>query len=153
LLTSIISGPDAPADIAAVTLDESFVWALAGPYAIKYTRGKEVARATNPFNTPLASLLLFGSHLLCLTSDGAHAVVWDKNNLGMSQQLGTENFAETSFAELQGKLSFSNGFTAAHVLHPATYINKVIFASSDGSMQLWNIRTAYVCSFPSSYDH
>ncbi|KAF8610566.1 Utp21-domain-containing protein [Ceratobasidium sp. AG-I] len=117
--------PDAPTNITAVALDDAFVWALAGTYAIKYTRGKEVARATNPFGTPLSSMLLFGSHLLCLTSDGAHAIVWDKSTL-----------------EVQGKLSFSNGFTAAHMLHPATYLNKVLFASSNGSMQLWNIRTA-----------
>ncbi|KAG9103326.1 hypothetical protein FRC06_011382 [Ceratobasidium sp. 370] len=117
--------PDAPAMITAVTLDESFVWALAGPHIIKYTRGKEVGRATNPLNTTLSSFLLFGSHLICLTSDGACAIVWEKNTL-----------------ELQGKLTFSNGFTAAHMLHPATYINKVLFASSDGSMQLWNIRTS-----------
>ncbi|KAG8713637.1 hypothetical protein FRC08_013011 [Ceratobasidium sp. 394] len=126
--------PDAPAMIAAVAVDESFVWALAGPHAIKYTRGKEVGRATNPLNTTLSSFLLFGSHLLCLTSDGACAIVWDKNNL-----------------ELQGKLTFSNGFTAAHILHPATYINKVLFASSDGSMQLWNIRTSTCLhTFPST---
>ncbi|KAG8730026.1 hypothetical protein FRC10_003202 [Ceratobasidium sp. 414] len=28
------------------------------------------------------------------------------------------------------------------MLHPATYIDKVLFASSNGSMQLWNIRTS-----------
>ncbi|QRW15106.1 U3 small nucleolar RNA-associated protein 21 [Ceratobasidium sp. AG-Ba] len=121
----LLVSPDAPAAIAAVALDESFVWALAGPHAIKYTRGKEVGRVANPFSTILSSLLLFGSHLICLTSDGAHAIVWDK----------------TTF-ELQGKITFSNGFTAAHMLHPATYLNKVLFASSNGSMQLWNIRTA-----------
>jgi U3 small nucleolar RNA-associated protein 21 len=76
------SGPDAPANITAVMLDESFVWALAGPHAIKYTRGKEIARVTNPFGMALSSLLLFGSHLLCLSSDGTHAIIWDKNTLG-----------------------------------------------------------------------
>ncbi|CEL51962.1 hypothetical protein RSOLAG1IB_00499 [Rhizoctonia solani AG-1 IB] len=121
----ILVGPDAPSNITAVALDENFVWALAGPHAIKYIRGKETGRATNPLGTALSSMLLFGSHLLCLSSDGAHAIVWDKNTF-----------------ELQGKLSFTNGFTAAHMLHPATYLNKVLFASSDGSMQLWNIRTA-----------
>ncbi|KAF8682478.1 Utp21 protein [Rhizoctonia solani] len=121
----ILVSPDAPSNITAVALDENFVWALAGTYAIKYTRGKEIGRATNPLGTTLSSMLLFGSHLLCLSSDGAHAIVWDKNTF-----------------ELQGKLSFTNGFTAAHMLHPATYLNKVLFASSDGSMQLWNIRTA-----------
>ncbi|CAE6468703.1 unnamed protein product [Rhizoctonia solani] len=121
----ILVSPDAPSNITAVALDETFVWVLAGSHAIKYTRGKETGRITNPLGTALSSMLIFGSHLLCLSSDGAHAIVWDKNTL-----------------ELQGKLSFTNGFAAAHMLHPATYLNKVLFASSDGSMQLWNIRTA-----------
>ncbi|KAH7340715.1 Utp21-domain-containing protein [Rhizoctonia solani] len=121
----ILVSADAPSNITAVALDETFVWALAGTHAIKYTRGKETGRVTNPLGTALSSMLLFGSHLLCLSSDGAHAIVWDKNTF-----------------ELQGKLSFANGFTAAHMLHPATYLNKVLFASSNGSMQLWNIRTA-----------
>ena len=30
------------------------------------------------------------------------------------------------------------------ILHPATYLNKVLVASSQGSMQLWNIRTQFV---------
>jgi U3 small nucleolar RNA-associated protein 21 len=76
------SGPDAPSNITAVALDEKFVWALAGPHAIKYIRGKETGRATNPLGTALSSMLLFGSHLLCLSSDGAHAIVWDKNTFG-----------------------------------------------------------------------
>jgi U3 small nucleolar RNA-associated protein 21 len=39
------------------------------------------------------------------------------------------------------------------MLHPATYLNKVLFASSDGSMQLWNIRTAYVGFPPNGFSY
>lgn len=38
-------------------------------------------------------------------------------------------------------IQFEPGFTAVSILHPATYLNKVLVASSQGSMQLWNIRT------------
>lgn len=38
-------------------------------------------------------------------------------------------------------IQFDIGFTAAVVLHPATYLNKVLVASSEGDLQLWNIRT------------
>lgn len=30
--------------------------------------------------------------------------------------------------------------------HPPTYLNKVLVASSQGGMQLWNVRTQYVLS-------
>jgi U3 small nucleolar RNA-associated protein 21 len=44
---------------------------------------------------------------------------------------------------LHSQIQFEPGFTAVHLLHPATYLNKVIVGGSDGSLQLWNIRTRY----------
>lgn len=38
-------------------------------------------------------------------------------------------------------IQFDIGFTAVLVLHPATYLNKVLVASTEGDLQLWNIRT------------
>jgi hypothetical protein len=45
---------------------------------------------------------------------------------------------------LHSQIQFEPGFTATHLLHPATYLNKVLVGGSDGSLQLWNIRTRYV---------
>ena len=45
-------------------------------------------------------------------------------------------------------IQFDTGFTATSVLHPATYLNKVLVTSSQGEMQLWNIRTQSVVPFP-----
>lgn len=44
---------------------------------------------------------------------------------------------------LHSQIQFESGFTATHLLHPATYLNKVLVGGSDGSLQLWNIRTRY----------
>jgi len=44
--------------------------------------------------------------------------------------------------ELETTISFNPNFSATSILHPATYLNKVVVASSQGSMQLWNTRTA-----------
>jgi len=51
---------------------------------------------------------------------------------------------------VQSTVQFDAGFTATLVLHPATYLNKVLVASSQGEMQLWNIRTQSVAhsSYP-----
>jgi U3 small nucleolar RNA-associated protein 21 len=35
-------------------------------------------------------------------------------------------------------------FTATSILHPATYLNKVLVSSSQGNLQLWNIRSQSV---------
>lgn len=47
-------------------------------------------------------------------------------------------------SELISTIIFEDGFTVTHVMHPATLLNKVLVASSEGSMQLWNIKTRHV---------
>ncbi|KAH9857144.1 Utp21-domain-containing protein [Lenzites betulinus] len=117
-------GPDAPMPIASMAMDGDAVWISSGPYAIKYLRGKEVERLTNPLESVLAHILIFGKQLLALTEDGSRMLIWD-----------TENGA------LQDTIRFEPGFTAIMIHHPATYLNKVLVASSQGSLQLWNTRT------------
>ncbi|KAF7967205.1 hypothetical protein HWV62_35121 [Athelia sp. TMB] len=121
-------GPDAADMISSMAMEGDAVWAAAGPNVIKYLRGKEVARLKNPFGSTLSSILIFGSQLIGLTEDGGRMLVWDT----------TEQ-------------DFDPGFTAALILHPATYLNKVLVTSSEGDMQLWNIRTqTCIHKFPSS---
>jgi U3 small nucleolar RNA-associated protein 21 len=43
--------------------------------------------------------------------------------------------------DLDSSIEFDPGFTAAAILHPATYVNKVLISSSQGNLQLWNIRS------------
>lgn len=71
-------------------------------------------------------MLNFGNQVLALTEDGRYLHAWD---------VGTGN--------LDTSIVFDDGFTATHVIHPATMLNKVLVASAEGSMQLWNIRTRY----------
>lgn len=53
-------------------------------------------------------------------------------------------FTKLDVPELQSSIQFEPVFTAVLILHPATYLNKVLVASSQGSMELWNIRTQSV---------
>lgn len=46
--------------------------------------------------------------------------------------------------ELESEINFHSSFTATTMLHPATYLNKVIVGSAEGAIQLWNVRTMYV---------
>lgn len=41
---------------------------------------------------------------------------------------------------LYGSISFGEKFTPSFIIHPHTYLNKVLVASEEGSMQLWNIK-------------
>ena len=47
-------------------------------------------------------------------------------------------------SEVQAVIQFESGFTATQMLHPATYLNKILVGSSQGTMQLWNIRSQSV---------
>lgn len=74
----------------------------------------------------LSSILVLGSQILALTDDGRNLLVWD-----------------TEAGELISTIIFQEGFTAKHVIHPATLLNKVLVSSQEGGMQLWNIKTRY----------
>ncbi|KAH7929755.1 Utp21-domain-containing protein [Leucogyrophana mollusca] len=119
-------GPEASDPISCLIMDGDAVWAASGPHVIKYLRGKEVARVTNPIGTALASITVFGSQLLALTEDGGRMLIWDVASPDLS---------------FSSNIQFDVGFTAVLMLHPATYVNKILVASSEGDLQLWNIRT------------
>ncbi|KAJ7219436.1 Utp21 specific WD40 associated putative domain-containing protein [Mycena pura] len=123
-MTLLFVGPDAPEQISCLAMDGDAVWAASGPHVLKYLRGKEVLRGTNPLQTPLSFITIFGTQLLAVTQDGRRMLLW-----------------ETSTAELDSTIEFDVDFTATSVLHPATYLNKVLVSSSQGTMQLWNIKT------------
>ncbi|CAL1705181.1 unnamed protein product [Somion occarium] len=122
-MTLLFVGPDEAEQISFMAVDGNNVWAAAGPDVVKYIRGKEIARLKNPLGSHLSFILVFGSQLLALTEDGNRMFVWD-----------------TGSEELQATITFEAGFTATSILHPATYLNKVLVASSEGALQLWNIR-------------
>ncbi|KAK2466709.1 hypothetical protein APHAL10511_000967 [Amanita phalloides] len=105
-------------------MDGDSVWVTAGPHAIKYIRGKEVLRITNPLQKTLSFMVIFGAQILALAEDGSRMFSWN-----------------TTTAVLDSAIEFDPGFTAISILHPATYVNKVLVASSEGDLHLWNIRS------------
>ncbi|KAF8809021.1 Utp21-domain-containing protein [Phlegmacium glaucopus] len=117
-------GPDAPAHISSMAMDGDAVWIASGMYVIRYLRGKEVLRLSNPLGTSLSFVTIFGSQLLALNEQGDKMFIWN-----------------TLDGEFVANIAFDPGFTATSILHPATYLNKVVVASSQGGMQLWNILT------------
>ncbi|KAG5725774.1 hypothetical protein E4T56_gene6890, partial [Termitomyces sp. T112] len=123
-MTLLFVGPDAPEQISNLAMDGDAVWAAAGPHALKYIRGKEVLRVTNPLGTALSFITIFGSQLLALTEDGSRMLLWN-----------------TEDGNLDATIEFEAGFTATLILHPVTYLNKVLVSSSEGSTQLWNVRS------------
>lgn len=100
------------------------VFAAAGSRIIKYYRGKEAATYSTTDGSALGQIMIFGEQIIALKSDGTGMFVW--------------NIAST---ELDNEITFHSSFTATTVMHPATYLNKVLVGSREGELQLWNIRT------------
>lgn len=96
----------------------------------------------------MTSLLVFGSQLLALSEDGSKLLIWDAHDGGQNIRAPSVYEYLTLFyvSAFQLSIQFEAGFTAVSVLHPATYLNKILVAGSQGSMQLWNIRTQFVSS-------
>ena len=100
------------------------MFAAAGPRVIKYYRGKEAETYTTPDGSTLGKIMIFGEQLIALKNDGTGMFVW--------------NIAS---AELDNEITFHSSFTATEIMHPATYLNKILVGSREGELQLWNIRT------------
>ena len=48
--------------------------------------------------------------------------------------------------EVLGSLDLEDGGDVTAILHPATWLNKVVLGRENGVVQIWNIRTGYVIS-------
>ncbi|WVO12563.1 hypothetical protein L204_100167 [Cryptococcus depauperatus] len=131
-MTLVFAGPDSGANINALTMTGTDIYASAGSKVIKYHRGKEVASFTSPDASPLGKILIFGEDFLVLKEDGTGMFVF-----------------ELATRHLKNTITFHKSFTANVLMHPATYLNKVLIGSKEGEMQLWNVRTcALIHSFP-----
>lgn len=94
-------------------------------------------------------MTIFGTVLLALTDDGGRMVSWDiESGGGFYEQQLISTHLKPDVADFNSTIQFDSGFTAISILHPATYINKVLVSSSEGSMQLWNVRSQYVSRTP-----
>ncbi|KIK59596.1 hypothetical protein GYMLUDRAFT_85896 [Collybiopsis luxurians FD-317 M1] len=117
-------GPEVGEPISSMAMDGDAVWIASGSDVVKYIRGKEVSRLVNPLGTSLSFITIFGTQLLALTEDGRRMLCWD-----------------TVEGSVEATIEFDNDFTATSILHPATYLNKVLVSSSEGVIQLWNTRS------------
>ena len=87
---------------------------------------------------------MFGDVLLALTDDGTRLLIFSRDDGGKYCHFCQKCFMNVlinSTVELSGSIEFGSDFTATMMLHPATYINKILIGSSQGSLQLWNIRS------------
>ncbi|RUS31073.1 Utp21 specific WD40 associated putative domain-containing protein [Jimgerdemannia flammicorona] len=84
----------------------------------------KVSRITNQDPYTIFHLTVFGSHVIALCDDNT-LKMWNYTT-----------------GELYTELEFDESFTVSTLLHPSTYLNKVLIGSLQGVMQIWNVRTS-----------
>ncbi|OAQ34453.1 WD40 repeat-like protein [Linnemannia elongata AG-77] len=113
-----------PITALAALGDLTFV--ACGSDVVSYRRAKEVSRFTcgEDERLSIASLEIFGQHIISICSD--NSVKLNDHTTG----------------ELYTTIDFDSSFTVTTLIHPSTYLNKILIGSNQGTMQIWNIRTS-----------
>ncbi|KAK2173340.1 hypothetical protein NP493_883g01001 [Ridgeia piscesae] len=113
-----------PDQITCLAVDAYLVFTACNNVIYAYTRGREVAHTFTGHEKSVHCLLPFGRHLISV-DELSCVCVWD---------IATEE----CYLEMQ----FDNScFRVSAAIHPSTYLNKVLFASQQGALQLWNVHT------------
>jgi U3 small nucleolar RNA-associated protein 21 len=89
----------------------------------------ERAKPIYEFQGNAEQLLVLGDFLFCLSDQ---ITIWDINSKGCRFN-----------SELFNTITLGIGFAPLLMLHPSTYVNKILIASRDGSLQLWNFYTMF----------
>ncbi|KAM7513777.1 hypothetical protein LguiA_003360 [Lonicera macranthoides] len=125
-METFIEGPQLPKKIRALASYRDYTFAAYGNSIGIFKRAHQVA-TWNSHNAKVNSLLLFGEHILSVDTDG-NIFMWAFK--GIDQNLAPI-----------GQISLEEKFSPSCIMHPDTYLNKVLIGSQEGSLQLWNIST------------
>ncbi|KAK3221191.1 hypothetical protein Dsin_008216 [Dipteronia sinensis] len=125
-LNLVLVGPQLPKKIRALASYRDFTFAAYGNDIAVVKRAHQVATWSR-HNTKVNMLFLFGEHILSVDIDG-NMFIWAFKEI-------EQNLAPIAHIKLDDK------FTPSCLMHPDTYLNKVILGSQEGSLQLWNIST------------
>ncbi|KAF6718815.1 WD repeat-containing protein 36 [Oryzias melastigma] len=114
-----------PDDITCLAADRMLVFAATGRQICAFARNKEVVMRYHGHKQEVQLLLPLGDQLI--SSDcGGDVIVWDVQ--------GGDIYLQLKFDPLS--------FAVSAIMHPSTYLNKVLLGSSQGALQLWNIKSS-----------
>lgn len=112
-----------PGEITCLAGDVYHVYTACENVIYAWRRGSEIKHTYKGHDCTVHTLLPFGPHLVSV-DENSNVKIWD---------IKTE--------ELITELTFNNThFKITTLMHPNTYINKVLFGSEQGQLQLWNLR-------------
>uniref|UniRef100_A0A8C2ZFV5 WD repeat domain 36 n=1 Tax=Cyclopterus lumpus TaxID=8103 RepID=A0A8C2ZFV5_CYCLU len=112
-------------DITCLAADRMLVFAATGRLITAFARNKEVVMCYHGHKQEVRLLLPLGDQLISADT-GGDVIVWDVQE-----------------GDVYLRLQFDPAsFDVSAMMHPSTYLNKVLLGSSQGALQLWNIKTS-----------
>ncbi|KAG0491328.1 hypothetical protein HPP92_004726 [Vanilla planifolia] len=125
-LTLVAVGPQLPKKIRALASYRDYTFAAYGTDIGVFLRAHQVA-TWSKHKEKVKMLLVFGEYVLSVDVKG-YIYIWAFKDIEQS-------------VEAVGHILLEENFLPTCIMHPDTYINKVILGSQAGSLQLWNIST------------
>ncbi|CAA6672103.1 unnamed protein product [Spirodela intermedia] len=125
-LTLVLVGPQFPKKIRSLACSGDFTFAAFGTDIAVCRRAHQVA-TWSAHKEKVNLLFLFGDLILSTDVKG-NLFIWTFKDI-------EQNLQPVSHIVLQEK------FSPTCIMHPDTYLNKVIIGSQEGSFHLWNIST------------
>ncbi|XP_029427694.1 WD repeat-containing protein 36 isoform X2 [Rhinatrema bivittatum] len=121
--TAVI-GNAVPEDITCLAADRMLVFVSHGKHLKAFARNKEVVHTYEGHNTEIHLLQPFGDHVISVDLDNL-LIIWEVQT--------EEEYLQLNFDK--------KVFTVSAIMHPSTYLNKILLGSQQGSLQLWNIKS------------
>uniref|UniRef100_A0A8D0XEN5 WD repeat domain 36 n=1 Tax=Sus scrofa TaxID=9823 RepID=A0A8D0XEN5_PIG len=113
-----------PQDICCMAADGRLVFAAYGNIFSAFARNKEVVHTFKGHKAEIHLLQPFGDHVISVDTDSV-LIIW--------HIYSEEEYLQLSFDKSVFKISA--------ILHPSTYLNKILLGSEQGSLQLWNVKS------------
>lgn len=110
--------------ISALSVRKDVTFAACGNQIVVFKRTEPIRTLTSDLPGDINYLEVFGEHVMALTEDNVFQL-WDIK--------GGELYTDIRFSV--------ENFRVTCVLHPAAHLNKVVFGSGQGTLQVWNIKT------------
>ncbi|NWU96924.1 WDR36 protein, partial [Upupa epops] len=111
-------------DITCLAADRMLIFASYDNILHAFARNKEVVHTYEGHKANIHLLQPFGDHVISVDVDNV-LIVW---NIQSEDEYLQVDFDKATFA-------------VSAILHPSTYLNKILLGSKQGSLQLWNIRS------------
>lgn len=112
-------------DITCVAADSYHIYTASENNVYAWRRGTELKHTYKGHESPVHIISTFGPHLISIDEE-SNLFLWDIKS-----------------EEIVLSLNFSNNiFQVTTIVHPNTYMNKILLGSEQGQLQLWNIKTA-----------